>query len=77
MTKVTQDGSVMTIEGSAQKCKKDGYDEAENFTLEVTLKADSAAPSIAVGNKISVSAYKFDKDKGTLTIKDVKDIVKK
>lgn len=76
VTSVKVEGTVMTVEGTAGQCVKDGYGDSKQFKFEVSVPANYT-PELTVGSKFSANAYKFDKDKEILTLKDVKDIVKK
>lgn len=69
-------GTVMTVTGSAQQCKSSGYADAKSFTFEVKVPAGYTS-ELKVGDKFSVNAYKLDGTKDTMTISDVKNIVKK
>ena len=76
VTSVKVEGTVMTVEGTARKCKKDGYADAESFTFEAKV-AEGYTPKLSVGNRFSGNAYKFDSGKNVWTIADVDGIVKK
>ncbi len=65
----------MTIEGTAQKCKKEGYGDPVQLVFEVSVPS-GYTPTLSVGNKFKTNAYKLDKDSEILTVNDVKDIVK-
>lgn len=72
---VTIENGKMTIEGTAQKCKKEGYGDPVQLVFEVSVPSDYT-PTLSVGNKFKTNAYKLDKDSEILTVNDVKDIVK-
>lgn len=76
VTSVQVEGTVMTVEGRAQKRKKESFADATDFTFKVNV-AEGYSPNLTVGSKFSANAYKFDKSEDIWTVVSVNDIVKK
>lgn len=76
VTSVSVEGTVMTIVGTAQKCKKESYADATEFTFKVNVEAGYTT-NLSVGSKFHANAYKFDKSENIWTIVSVDNIVKK
>lgn len=70
VTSVEVDGTVMTIKGTAQKCKKETYADATEFTFKVNVP-EGYSPNVSSGSKLRTNAYKFDKSEDVWTIVDV------
>lgn len=73
---VSVEGTVMTVEGTARKCGREAYGDAEQFTFKVTVP-EGYTPTLSAGNKFKANAYKFDKDQNVWTIVNMNGIIKR